>query len=67
MHPNPRVRAATPGSAACRPNDAFACFNPLTSPALLDEVESLLPEHLELLFALSETLSMFLSQALSTD
>jgi len=42
-------------------------FNLLTSDRLLDEVESLLPEHRERLFPPTETLSMFLSQVLSAD
>lgn len=45
-------------------SDAYALFNLLTSPQLLDKVESLLPEHL---FPPTETLAMFLSQALSAD
>lgn len=47
--------------------DSYAFFNLLTSPELLDEVESLLPDHRERLFPPTETLSMFLVQALSTD
>jgi hypothetical protein len=48
-------------------SDALAFFNLLTSSELLDEVESLLPEHRERLFPPTETLSMFLAQALSAD
>lgn len=48
-------------------SDAYAFFNLLTGPWFLEEVESLLPEHRERLFPPTETLSMFLSQALSTD
>ena len=48
-------------------SDSYTFFNLLTCPELLDEVESLLPEHRERLFPPTETLSMFLSQALSTD
>ena len=48
-------------------NDSYAFFNMLTSPELLGEVESLLPEHRERLFPPTETLSMFLAQALSAD
>ena len=48
-------------------SDPYAFFNLLTGPALLDEVESLLPEHRERLFPPTETLSMFLAQALSAD
>jgi hypothetical protein len=47
--------------------DAYSFFNLLTGPQLLDEVESLLPEHRERLFAPTETLSMFMAQALSPD
>ncbi len=47
--------------------DSYAFFNLLTSPELLDEVESLLPDHRERLFPPTETLSMFLAQALNTD
>jgi Transposase DDE domain len=48
-------------------SDSYTFFNQLTSPELLDEVESLLPEHRERLFPPTETLSMFLAQALSAD
>lgn len=46
---------------------AYAFPNLLTGPELLDKVESLLPAHRERLFPPAETLSMFLSQALSAD
>ena len=39
----------------------------LTSPELLGQIESQLPEHRERLFPPTETLSMFLAQALNTD
>ncbi len=42
-------------------------FNALTSDLLLDVIESLLPEHRERLFPPTETLAMFISQALSAD
>ena len=68
MHPNrqssvqqQRVRSHVKSS------DSYAFFNALTGPELLDEVESLLPEHRERLFPPTETLSMFLAQALSAD
>lgn len=48
-------------------SDSFSFFNLLTSPKLLDQIESLLPEHRERLFPPTETLSMFLAQALSAD
>ena len=69
MHPNQR---------ACRhqqqrvrrhatSSDSYAFFNLLTGPAFLAPVESLLPEHRERLFPPTETLSMFLAQAMSAD
>lgn len=48
-------------------SDSFHFFNLLTRPELLNQVESLLPEHRERLFPPTETLSMFLAQALSAD
>ncbi len=48
-------------------SDAFSFFNLLTSPDLLDTLESSLPEHRERLFPPTETLSMFLAQALHAD
>ena len=50
-----------------RNSDAYAFFNLLTSEQLLDKVESLLPDHRERLFPPTETLSMFMAQALSAD
>ena len=69
MHPNPRVRVQQQQRVRRRADqsDAYTFFNLLTSPELLDRVESLLPEHRERLFPPTETLSMFLSQALSAD
>jgi len=48
-------------------SDSYTFFNLLTGPELLEEVESLLPEHRERLFPPTETLSMFLAQVLSAD
>jgi len=48
-------------------SDAYAFFNLLTGPELLDQVESVLPQHRERRFPPTETLSMFLAQALSAD
>ena len=42
-------------------------FNLLTEPALFDQVEALLPDHRERLFPPTETLSMFLAQAMNSD
>jgi Transposase DDE domain len=68
MHPNPRLRAQQRHLRhRARHSDAYAFFNLLTGPELLTQVESLLPEHRERLFPPTETLSMFLSQALSAD
>lgn len=47
--------------------DAYAFFDLLTDPALLDQVESHLPAHRERLLPPTETLAMFLAQALSAD
>ena len=47
--------------------DAYGFFDLLTGPELLDDVESLLPAHRERLFPPTETLSMFMAQALSAD
>lgn len=47
--------------------DSYAFFNLLTGPQLLDDIESLLPDHRERLFPPTETLSMFLAQVLSAD
>jgi hypothetical protein len=54
-------------SKYARNSDAYAFFNVLTSEQLLEKVESLLPEHRERVFPPTETLSMFLAQALSAD
>ena len=48
-------------------NESYGYFNLLTSEALLDKVEELLPLHRERLYPPTETLSMFLSQAMSAD
>jgi Transposase DDE domain len=69
MHRNPRagVRQQRRVGEQARHSDACAFFNLLTGGELLDEVEALLPEHRERLFPPSETLSMFLAQALDAD
>jgi hypothetical protein len=48
-------------------SDACAFFNLLTGDEMFDEVESLLTPHRERLFPPTETLSMFLAQALNAD
>lgn len=69
MHPNPRTFAQQPRRVQrhARNSDAYSFFNLLTGPELFEKVESLLPKHRERLFAPTETLSIFLAQALSTD
>ena len=61
VHQQRRIRNRASNS------DSYEFFNMLTSPELLDQVEILLPEHRERLYPPTETLSMFLAQALSTD
>ena len=46
---------------------SYRFFNLLTSDTLLDKVEALLPEHRERLYPPTETLSMFLAQAMNAD
>jgi hypothetical protein len=48
-------------------SNSYNFFNLLTSDALLDKVEELLPEHRERLYPPTETLSMFLAQTMSAD
>lgn len=48
-------------------NDCYRIFNLLTSDDLLDKVEAQLPDHRERLFPPTETLAMFVTQALSAD
>lgn len=47
--------------------DTFSFFNLLTSPELFSTVEDLQPEYRERKYPPTETLSMFLSQAMSAD
>ena len=69
MHPNQRARAEQQQRIVkqAQNSDAYRFFDLLTGPELLETVESLLPEHRERLFPPTETLSMFLAQALSAD
>ena len=48
-------------------SNSYSFFNLLTSKALLNKVEALLPVHRERLYPPTETLSMFLAQAMSAD
>jgi hypothetical protein len=54
-------------SASASAQDANTFFNLLTSPEIFDTIESLLPAHRERQFPPTETLAMFLSQALQAD
>jgi hypothetical protein len=69
MHPKRRVMAHQQQRIHRRAanSDSYAFFDLLTGPQLLEVVESRLPEHRERLFPPTETLSMFLAQALSAD
>ncbi len=54
--------------AVAKNNDAYGFFNLLTGPDMLSKVEALLPEiHRERQFPPTETLSMFLAQAMNED
>jgi hypothetical protein len=61
MHPSRHGRAQQQRKIRHRAqqSDAYAFFNLLTGPQLIDKVESLLPEHRERLFPPTETLAMF--------
>jgi hypothetical protein len=69
MHPSQHVRLQQQKivSRRAKNSDSYEFFNLITGPEFLDRVESLLPEHRERLFPPTETLSMFLAQAMSAD
>ena len=69
MYPSQRARFQQQKHISSRAKncDSYEFFNLLTGPEFLDQVETLLPEHRERLFPPTETLSMFLAQAMSTD
>jgi hypothetical protein len=69
MNPKPNAQSQQRNRVRgqARDSDAYAFFNLLTGPELFDEVESVLPVHRERLFPPTETLAMFLAQALSAD
>lgn len=69
MHPNPRELSnqRRQMQQQARRADASAFFNMLTGDELFGAVESLLPAHRERLFPPTETLAMFLAQAMSAD
>jgi hypothetical protein len=69
MHPSRRARVHQHQKIRhlAADSDSYTFFNLLTGPELFESVEDLLPEHRERLFPPTETLSLFLAQALSTD
>ena len=69
MHPTRRAQAHQRNRIRTHAahSDSYAFFDLLTGPELLDQVEMLLPEHRERIFPPTETLSMFLAQAMSAD
>ena len=69
MHPtrSAKTQQQRRGKNRATKSDSYDFFNVLTRPELFDQVEGLLPDHRERLFPPTETLSMFLAQALSTD
>jgi hypothetical protein len=70
MHTNEVTKAVQERKRVYGPvgqSDAYAFFSLITGPQLLKRVEALLPEHRERVFPPTETLAMFLAQALSAD
>ena len=69
MHPSQRPAAQQQRRVRHYAGNAnsYTMFNLLTGPQLLDRVEALLPDHRERSFPPTETLSMFVAQALSVD
>jgi hypothetical protein len=69
MYPSQRIRKHQQKrlSHHAATSDSYRFFNLLTGSALMEQVESLLPEHRERMFPPTETLSMFLTQAMSAD
>lgn len=69
MHPNRHARTQQRRTLRrhIRSTDAYAFFDFLTDEATLDQVESLLPIHRERLLPPTETLAMFMAQALNAD
>jgi hypothetical protein len=67
MHPNQHAALRQCVLDHASNTDACGFFNLLTGPELLDQVVTLLPAHRERLFPPTETLAMFMAQALSAD
>lgn len=66
---NLSLNAALRQRVVAHAGDTDVCdfYNLLTGPQLIDRVESLLPKHRDRTFPPTETLAMFLAQALSAD
>lgn len=69
MHPNRQLRSRQRRRLRrqLRSTDAYGFFDLLTDQATFDQVESLLPAHRERLLPPTETLAMFMAQALNAD
>lgn len=69
MHPmrSARARQRRAVRHGIERSDSFTFFNMLTDDDSLEPVEALLPAHRERLFPPTETLSMFMAQALNAD
>jgi hypothetical protein len=67
MHPSQHAARRQRVLERAGSTDAYGFFNLLTGPHLLGRVEALLPDHRERAFPPTETLAMFLAQALSAD
>lgn len=69
MHPNHKLKQIQQQRVVQhkQQTDAYDFFNVLTCDRLLSVVESLLPDHRERLYPPTETLAMFLAQAMSAD
>ena len=68
MHRNRRARLQQRRTLRqIRETDAYTFFDLLTDDATLDQVESLLPPHCERWLPPTETLAMFMAQAINAD
>jgi hypothetical protein len=68
MHPSRHIRSQQRRTLRqIRKTDAYAFFDLLTDDATLAQVEALLPAHRERLLPPTETLAMFMAQALNAD
>ena len=67
MHPNQRAATQQRVLKEAGRIDTGGFFDLLTGPQLLDQVAALVPAHRERAFPPTETLAMFMTQALSAD